>query len=297
MDDAILNAILDHRASASGHQDYFYAASYTTLDSVQSGNTRTEYLLTCFGSYDLSDDGSSSTLETGGIEPAALTFATINGLYQLTEYWTPTGGNRYAADLRRVFPEEAAQAALSPSAETRSGLERRREQRAQEQFAALQAAAPQEPEAAAFTAADVEFSNQPLDGSADSMTYEERLAWAQDTALPETVDLISTGTYREEAGCLAILGQWVGTPHTDQYNLLLRLPDGTLANLPLPSSNPVNVAPPDTMAFSGGTFVYTINFPEDFVFYDSQTLLHLAGTYRYTVDLAAKTVSLTVTNP
>lgn len=297
LDDAILNAILDHRASASGHQDDFYAASYTTLDSVQSGNTRTEYLLTCFGSYDLSDDGSSYTLETGGIEPAALTFATINGLYQLTEYWTPTGGNRYAADLRRVFPEEAAQAALSPSAETRSGLERRREQRAQEQFAALQAAAPQEPEAAAFTAADVEFSNQPLDGSADSMTYEERLAWAQDTALPETVDLISTGTYREEAGCLAILGQWVGTPHTDQYNLLLRLPDGTLANLPLPSSNPVNVAPPDTMAFSGGTFVYTINFPEDFVFYDSQTLLHLAGTYRYTVDLAAKTVSLTVTNP
>ena len=297
LDDAILNAILDHRASASGHQDDFYAASYTTLDSVQSGNTRTEYLLTCFGSYDLSDDGSSYTLETGGIEPAALTFATINGLYQLTEYWTPTAGNRYAADLRRVFPEEAAQAALSPSAETRSGLERRREQRAQEQFAALQAAAPQEPEAAAFTAADVEFSNQPLDGSADSMTYEERLAWAQDTALPETVDLISTGTYREEAGCLAILGQWVGTPHTDQYNLLLRLPDGTLANLPLPSSNPVNVAPPDTMAFSGGTFVYTINFPEDFVFYDSQTLLHLAGTYRYTVDLAAKTVSLTVTNP
>lgn len=297
LDDAILNAILDHRASASGHQDDFYAASYTTLDSVQSGNTRTEYLLTCFGSYDLSDDGSSYTLETGGIEPAALTFATINGLYQLTEYWTPTAGNRYAADLRRVFQEEAAQAALSSSAETRSGLERRREQRAQEQFAALQAAAPQEPEAAAFTAADVEFSNQPLDGSADSMTYEERLAWAQDTALPETVDLISTGTYREEAGCLAILGQWVGTPHTDQYNLLLRLPDGTLANLPLPSSNPVNVAPPDTMAFSGGTFVYTINFPEDFVFYDSQTLLHLAGTYRYTVDLAAKTVSLTVTNP
>ena len=295
LDDAILNAILDHRASASGHQDDFYAASYTTLDSVQSGNTRTEYLLTCFGSYDLSDDGSSYTLETEGIEPAALTFATINGLYQLTEYWTPTGGSRYATDLRRVFPEEAAQAALSPNAETRSGLERRREQRAQEQFAALQAAAPQEPEATAFTAADVEFSNQPLDGSADSMTYEERLAWAKDTTLPETVALISTGTYLEEAGCLVILGQWIGTSHTNQYYLMIRFPDGILAKLPLPFSNPVNIAPPNTMSFSDGRFTYEIRFTEEDSY--DQTLFHLAGTYRYTVDLAAKTVSLTVTNP
>lgn len=295
LDDAILNAILDHRASASGHQDDFYAASYTTLDSVQSGNTRTEYLLTCFGSYDLSDDGSSYTLETGGIEPAALTFATINGLYQLTEYWTPTGGSRYAADLRRVFPEEAAQAALSPGAETRSGLELRREQRAQEQFAALQTAAPQEPEATTFTAADEEFSNQPLETEMDSMTYEERLAWAQDTALPETVALISTGTYLEEAGCLAILGQWIGTSHTNQYYLMIRFPDGILAKLPLPFSNPVNIAPPDTMSFSDGRFTYEIRFTEE-ASYD-QTLFHLAGTYRYTVDLAAKTVSLTVTNP
>lgn len=295
LDAAILRSISDHCANISGHQADFYAVSYTTLDSVQSGNTRTEYLLTCFGSYDLTEDG-SYTLQTGGAEPSALTFANINGLYQLTEYWTPTRGSQYPDDLRRVFPYEAAQAALSPSAQTRSGLEQRRDQRAQEQFDALQTTAPQEQEAQVFTAADVEFTNQPLTTSADTMTYEARLAWAQDTALPETVALISTGTYREGDGCLAVLGQWVGTPHLDQYDLILRFPDGTLADLPLPMSNAVNIAPPDTMNFINGSFVYTVAFPDYLVFDEGQTLLHLKGTYRYTVDLAAKTVSLSVTS-
>lgn len=126
------------------------------------------------------------------------------------------------------------------------------------------------------------------------MTYEERLAWAQDTTLPETVDLISTGTYQEGAGCLAVLGQWVGTSHTDQYYLMIRFLDGTLAKLPLPFSNPVNIAPPDTMNFSDGRFTYEIRFEAEDSY--GQTLYHLAGTYRYTVDLEAKTVSLSVTS-
>ena len=61
-------------------------------------------------------------------------------------------------------------------------------------------------------------------------------------------------------------------------------------------SNAVNIAPPDTMNFINGSFVYTIAFPDYLVFDEGQTLLHLKGTYRYTVDLAAKTVSLSVTS-
>lgn len=292
LDEAILNSILDHRRNASAHKDDFYAAAYDILDTRRSGNTCTVYLYICFGSYDLTEE--SYALQTGGEDPAVLTFSTINGLYQLTEYWKPLSGAYYERDLRRVYPAEAAEAVLAHTGW--EDLAARRDAAAEAQYAALQATAPQAPEPAVFTPADVEFTNQPLTASADTMTYEERLAWAQDTTLPETLSLISTGIYQEGEGCLAVLGQWVGTPHTDQYNLILRFPDGTLANLPLPSSSPVNAAPPDTMEFSGGSFVYTIDFPEDFVFYESQVLLHLKGTYRYTVDLETKTVSLSVTS-
>lgn len=85
-----------------------------------------------------------------------------------------------------------------------------------------------------------------------------------------------------------------GTSHTDQYYLMIRFLDGTLAKLPLPFSNPVNIAPPDTMNFSDGRFTYEIRFEAEDSY--GQTLYHLAGTYRYTVDLEAKTVSLSVTS-
>lgn len=293
LDEAILNSILDHRASVSGHTDDFYAAAYDVLDTKRSGNTCTVYLLTCFASYDLPEDG-GYTMESSGTEPAALTFAAINGLYQLTEYWTPLSGSQYRADVERVFPADAARAALSPSSGTISDLEQQRERNARARYSALDAALLQG-QTSAFTAADVEFTGQPLEMETDSMTYEERLAWAKDTALPSSVSLVSTGTYREGEDCLALLGQWVGTSHVDQYILMLRFPDGTLANLPLPMSNPVNIAPPDTMDFSGGQFTYKVRFDSEESF--GQTLYHLAGTYRYTVDLESKTVSLTVTNP
>lgn len=89
LDEAILNSILDHRRNASAHKDDFYAAAYDILDTRRSGNTCTVYLYICFGSYDLTEE--SYALQTGGEAPAALTFSTINGLYQLTEYWTPLG--------------------------------------------------------------------------------------------------------------------------------------------------------------------------------------------------------------
>lgn len=51
------------------------------------------------------------------------------------------------------------------------------------------------------------------------------------------------------------------------------------------------------MTFTGGTFVYTVVFSDQLLDNEGQSLLHLAGTYRYTVDLAAKTISLTVEQP
>ncbi|MDO4315454.1 MAG: M56 family metallopeptidase [Oscillospiraceae bacterium] len=145
----------------------------------------------------------------------------------------------------------------------------------------------------AFTKADVEFTGQALSAGADTMTYEERLAWLQVTE--GTDGYISCGQYAESAGSVAYVGQWVGTPHMNQYGLSIRFADGTLANLPLPSDDSVmGIAPPDSMSFSGGKFVYEALFSEELVINEGHTLIHLAGTYRYEVDLSAKTVSLTV---
>lgn len=99
----------------------------------------------------------------------------------------------------------------------------------------------------------------------------------------------------ESQGYLAYTGQWVGTPHTDQYGLNLRFPDGTLTSLPLPFASEVAIARPNTMEFTGDTFVYTVTFSSQEVTNEGQSLIHLAGTYRYTVDLTERMVSLTVT--
>ena len=51
----------------------------------------------------------------------------------------------------------------------------------------------------------------------------------------------------------------------------------------------------DAQSFSDGSAAYiTIGLLLD---NEGQSLLHLAGTYRYTVDLTAKTISLTVEQP
>lgn len=127
------------------------------------------------------------------------------------------------------------------------------------------------------------------------MTYEERLALAQTESVYDgTTADVSLGRYREGEGCLAYLGQWIGTPHTEQYFLWLRFADGTLAALPLPRSGFYGTALPDSMAFQGGKFIYETTFAENELFNEGQELIHLKGTYHYEVDLAAKTVSLTV---
>ena len=54
------------------------------------------------------------------------------------------------------------------------------------------------------------------------------------------------------------------------------------------------VVPPDTMFFQNGKFIYEMTFPTTEVTNEGETLVHINGTYHYEVDLATKTVSLTV---
>jgi hypothetical protein len=74
----------------------------------------------------------------------------------------------------------------------------------------------------------------------------------------------------------------------------MRFADSTWAYLPLPDSDVFSIATPDTMEFSGDTFTYSVRFEDEAVSSDGQSLIHLKGTYRYTVDLANKTVALTI---
>ena len=131
---AIQQALVDYRYNASAHKDDFYAVAHRVLDTRETGCTTTVYLLTCFGSYDAGPEG-GHTLETSGIAPVSLTFARVNGLYQLTEYWEPRGGADYASDLGTCFPPEAAEAALDPGADVLENLQSRMEQEAAAQFA------------------------------------------------------------------------------------------------------------------------------------------------------------------
>ena len=289
LDEAILHSILDHRRNASAHKDDFYAAAYNVLDTRRSGNTCTVYLYIAFGSYDLTEAGYA--LQTSGEDPAALTFAAINGLYQLTEYWTPGGGAHYETDLRTVFPTEAAEAVLA-----RTGwkdLSARLDTAAEEQYLALL-----EETDYRSRAAQVEFTGRALDTTPDGMTYAQRLAWCQDSRQQEDGYHFSVQTSQADNTYLLYTGIWTSGPAdaSAQPHLYLRFPDGALADLPLPPGTPADAPRSEDILLSGDTLTYTVTFPEPQTDERSGALLHLQGTYRYTVDLNARTVSLRLEN-
>ena len=145
-----------------------------------------------------------------------------------------------------------------------------------------------------FTAEEVNFSDRALTTTQDEMTYEERLSWVQAGPDYQQTHFTSLGQYAEGDGCIAYLGQWVGVPHMNQYRFDIRFADGTTSYLPLPNDGGWGSVPPDTMSFQHGKFIYEMTFPTTEVTNEGNTLIHLQGTYHYEVDLAAKTVSLTV---
>ena len=284
-------AILNHRVNATAHQYNFSTEAHRVLDAVQDGSVCTVYLLVWYSAYERTGTGWQSG--TNGQFPAAVTFSWQNGGWEVTDYQEPAS---YAADLRTIFPEELADTVVNDD-EAWAALQEECRTKAEAYFAENPATAEplQTGGTSAFSAADENFSGQALTAAPDEMTYDERLAWVQAAELDAsaTFALISLGQYTENSGAIAWLGQWVGTPHMDQFVLTLRFADGTDAVLPLPSDSMMSIAPPESMAFQNGQFLYTVTFPTTET--AGGQLIHLAGTYHYTVDLAAKTVSLTVT--
>lgn len=85
---------------------------------------------------------------------------------------------------------------------------------------------------------------------------------------------------------MAYLTVLCDVPHVEQYQFLLRFSDGTEAELPLgyvPDS--YTVLTPSSAAFTDSGFTYDIDVSG----------WGLPGSvYRYTVDLTAKTIAMTV---
>ena len=284
-------AILNHRVNATALLTDYATEAHRVLDVVQDGGTCTVYLMVWYSAYERTATGWQSG--TDGQFPAAVTFTWQNGGWEVTDYREPAS---YAADLRTIFPEELADMVVNDDGAW-AALQDECRAKAEAYFAENPATAEplQTGGTSAFSAADVNFSGQALTAAPDEMTYDERLAWVQAAELDTNAAfaLISLGQYVESGGNLAWLGQWVGTPHMNQFDLTLRFADGTDAYLPLPSDSMMSIAPPESMAFQNGQFLYTVTFPTTET--TGGQLIHLAGTYHYTVDLAAKTVSLTVT--
>ena len=141
---------------------------------------------------------------------------------------------------------------------------------------------------AARTAA--QFRDRPLSAADSGHTCDELLSWLKSgSSGAESGTSFAPERYWEGSGCVAYLGQWVGTPHVDQYGFACWFPDGTSAFLPLPFNSPAAPAPPASVSFDGDTLTYTVVFDKDLDSY-----LHFAGTCVYTVDLSGRTVSLTI---
>lgn len=279
----------NHEAANDGDAAMpFYTEAHHIWSRTYAGDTCTVYALVWYATY----DWPGQCVFLGGRSvPAALTF-TWNDGWDLIKYWTPAEDENYTANIQANLPSDIAQIALGEQSSELAAELNAQCNAAAERYYAQQ---PELPAGKTFSAADVEFSAQPLETSADVMTYEERLAWVQAGPVYDgSMGYTSLEEYRESEGCLAYLGQWVGTPHSDQYGLTLRFADGVEASLPLPRSGGFGAARPDSMEFGSGKFVYEIRFADEARTNDGQSLIHLKGTYHYEVDLEKKTVSLSI---
>ena len=136
-------------------------------------------------------------------------------------------------------------------------------------------------------AKDASFAAQPLDTILCSKSREELLAWLTAEDPEFWWDQLPIGEHWEQPdGAVAYLTVLNGVPHTDQYQLHLRFSDGTSAELPLGYvPDGFAVLTPSSAAFTDSSFTYDI---------DASELGFPGSIYRYTVDLAAKTVAMTV---
>ncbi|BAK98205.1 hypothetical protein OBV_10070 [Oscillibacter valericigenes Sjm18-20] len=144
------------------------------------------------------------------------------------------------------------------------------------------------------------FHDRVLDTAADDASYDERLAdldgYVEETVYSGMNFGFETESHTQNGSAIAWYGQVSGMPpDANRYSLYLYLSDRTVTPLPLPWADAINCALPDKMWFDGDTFVYEVVFTEDAPnLVSGEGFSHVKGTYRYTVDLTARTVSLEI---
>jgi len=253
----------------------------------QDGKTANVYALVNFTTYDW-ENGRQKRIAWWDT-PAKITFE-WNDSWQVTDFWCWDESEQYETAIQSRFPADIAALALASTDADITALNIRSHETATAYYAAQSGLPAYQP----FTPADVEFSGRVLYTSADTMTYAQRLAWAQAGEDNGNVWPACTGQYIEGEDCIAYVDKIVGGRYPD-LGLGLRFADGTVsASLPLPRANGYDTALPETIEFRDGKFIYEITFPTEEVTNEGMTLIHLKGTYHYEVDLTTKTVSLSV---
>ena len=287
----IHNAIMANNSwSDSESALYPYRAeAHHIWGTKQNGNRCTVYALGYRTTYEWGN-GQPKRIYPEQVGSMELVFE-WDGKWKLTSFWAPSENEDSISVIRNRFPSDIAAIVLGEvNADVLAALNAQCHNAALQYYATLTDLPP----AKTFTPEDVNFSGKLLTSTPDEMTYEERLARVQAGPDYQQFHFTPLGQYAEGNGCIAYLGQWVGTPHMNQYMLDIRFADGTTAHLPLPDDGGRGVVPPDTIAFQNNSFIYEMTFPSQEVTNEGETLVHIKGTYHYEVDLAAKTVSLTV---
>ena len=131
---------------------------------------------------------------------------------------------------------------------------------------------------------DASFAARPLSTTPCGKSREELLAWLEAGSANDIwQDRVSAGpSWTDDDGDVAYLVCLTGIAHAAQYQLYLRFADGQEAHLPLPNvPDSFTIMTPATADFEGDTFTYDVDAGQ-------------LGTYRYTVDLSARTVAMTV---
>ncbi|WP_298030727.1 M56 family metallopeptidase [uncultured Dysosmobacter sp.] len=270
--------ILDYRSSRTARRFDFYAEAHEVLDTSVSENRRqyTFYTLVYYNAYSITDGAWKA--ETGGCFPAAITFAVqTDGSWTLSDYQEETQGG----DIDRLFPAGVADVI-------------RDDRHITQNLAALCDEAAET--FAATEKAKVQFSWQPLETTADPMTYTERWNWCKAGGDTEGSPRFAVSTAQaDEARHMVYAGNLTGvSPLASAWKqLFLRFPDGALAELPLPRADFAGTSFMDTAVFADGKFIYSVSFPSE-QRGDGDALIHLKGTYRYEVDLENRRVTLTV---
>ena len=116
---AIYASLRYWRQNASTHEYDHHSVAYYLLDTQQGGCGCTVYLLVSFGEYELTEDGYELGA-AGSCNALTLSFAHVNGLYQLTEIWQPYGGGLYGPEIRACFPAAAADIVFSDGPQSES---------------------------------------------------------------------------------------------------------------------------------------------------------------------------------